>query len=56
MSPRTHMLVLERENGFLRESSDLPLELGSADTLDLASLGSSLWIAGRNALLVRSKP
>jgi hypothetical protein len=54
--PRTSLLVLDRDGGFARLTEGLPPELGTADTLELATLGATLWIAGNGALQVRTKP
>lgn len=54
--PRTTLLMLDRDNGFARVTEGLPAELGTADTLEFATLGSTLWIAGNGAQQVRTRP
>jgi len=49
----TIMVVLDRDTGAVQERSGLPMELGSADKLECASLGGTLWIAGLNLMLIR---
>jgi outer membrane protein assembly factor BamB len=52
----TTLLLLDRNNGVLRERGALPRELGPADGCDLATSGGALWISGKEALYVRSPP
>ncbi|MBM3991665.1 MAG: hypothetical protein FJ298_11740 [Planctomycetes bacterium] len=53
--PRTLFLLLDREGGAVRETMQLPMELGPAEVLDFESFGPNLWVAGQGGVLRRTK-
>ena len=52
---RTTLLLLDRKSGFRRDSRLLDDDLGQAQGLALAALGSALLVQGRDQLLVLAK-
>ncbi len=53
--PRTILMLLDRESGEVRDTMQLPAELGPAEVLDLESFGPNLWVAGQGGVLRRAR-
>jgi hypothetical protein len=50
--PTTTLLYFDRDSGLLRSFKNLDAKLGAADGMQLTSLGNTLWVVGREGMLV----
>lgn len=51
---KTHLILIERDSGTLREARMLPEDLGRAEALELATLGKLLILRGQDRTMILS--